>query len=65
MKTKHVFRILSVFLLVIMTLTAASPAYADTHVQEVIQVDDSWVWSGSDIDTGKPSTDDRVFCYRL
>jgi hypothetical protein len=50
MKTKHVFRILSVVLLVIMTLSAASPAYAGTHVQEVIQVDDSWIWSGSDAD---------------
>jgi hypothetical protein len=31
MKTMHVFRILSVLLMVFVTLAAASPTYADTH----------------------------------
>ena len=50
MKRLHVLRILSVLLLVAMSLSAANPAYADTHYQEVIPVDDYWVWQGNDID---------------
>jgi hypothetical protein len=50
MKRLHILRILSVLLLVAMSLSAASPAYADTHYQIVIPTDDSWTWNATDED---------------
>ncbi len=44
MKTQHVFRILSVLLMVFMTLATARPAYADTLVKEVYPMDYSFDW---------------------
>ena len=52
MKRLHVLRILSVLLLVAMSLSTASPAYAKTHYQMVIPVDDLIVIPGNESECG-------------
>jgi hypothetical protein len=45
MKTLHVFRILLVLLMVFGILAAATPAYADTHVQDDYVLDINFTWT--------------------
>ena len=45
MKTLHALRILSVLLMVFVTLAAARPAYADTHVHDDYLLDIDFTWT--------------------
>ena len=63
MKRLHVLRILSVLLLVVMTLSAASPAYADTHYQTVSYEDNSWVLEASDVENNPCGFDVGIHEY--
>ena len=45
MKTQHAFRILSVLLMVFVTLAAAHPAYAGTHVHDDDVIDIDFIWT--------------------
>jgi hypothetical protein len=48
MKTRTVFRILSVLLMVFVTLAVASPAFANGPVQNVYVIDDSYTCNGGE-----------------